>query len=248
MLPPPSELNPKGRTIYQKTVKELQVLYENVWWSGDSNGRYRHFSLAGAEEKHNDLCLGLVQEWIDLMTRDLLDFSPSPSTNELESHQRFVDLFGKWLRGRATQKLIMVGGDSDHLESIMYRYLFPEPVSSLLTGRRFMTTKSGRVGVAPQHAKKGDAIVYLAGTLIPLVLRRIHEHDIHVPEEEIKKAFQTKSLDNSKTTDSPLPQLYQFDNMPIEFGVLIGECYVEGEIGWVREPKTQPQYQIFALR
>lgn len=66
--------------------------------------------------------------------------------------------------------------------------------------RRLMVTDTGRVGVAPRQAKKGDAICVLFGCNVPVILRPY-------PQEG-----------DDNTGSAKLAGMYEF----------IGECYVDG--------------------
>jgi hypothetical protein len=282
-LPRSADLFPARREAYQKAVTDLQAFYRDkggVWWSGDTKGRYRHISLKGREEEHEERCLKLANEWIDIVTAELPKISSPVSANELESHENFVPEFKKWLQLRAAKGLIMVGGDSDHLESLMFKYLHPNNISNVIEGRKLFTTESGRVGVAPKHTKAGDIVVYLAGTLKALVIRRTGQNNAKDLDRAIRQAFQTKKKggdreskeeveddeeeeddeededdeeeeddqDEDGVEENSAFDMDRTDVLPIQHGILIGESYVEGVVGWLVEPEEVSQYSIFALR
>jgi hypothetical protein len=46
-------------------------------------------------------------------------------------------------------------------------------VSKVCTGRRFVVTKTGYVGMVPKEAEKGDVIALLGGAQTPFVIRRL---------------------------------------------------------------------------
>jgi hypothetical protein len=247
-----------NREDYQQTVKELQELYRSgggVWWSGDTKGQYRHINLAGREAEHEKLCLKLADEWIKIMIEELPGILP-PLADELESHEKFVHDFKTWLQHRATQGLIMVGGDSDHLESLMYNYLQLNIVPNVIEGRKFFVTESGRIGIAPKHTKSGDTVVCLAGSLKALVFRSNGQNDAPRLDQEIRRALQSRSNDTEEDeteeeeedSGEPISEINRTAEMPIQHGILIGECYIEGVVAWLVEPQEKPQYTIFALR
>jgi hypothetical protein len=205
------------------------------------------------------------------MSTDLPGLLPPPLANELESHEHFRSEFKKWLKHRAAQGLIMVGGESDHLESLMYSYLHPNDVSNVLTGRKLFITESGRVGVAPKHTKCGDTIIYLAGTLNALVLRKMersapdlgreirrafatekhggnHDRDEDEEEDHMEETEEDDEQEEEGDKGMSFSNLNRTKDMSIQHGILIGECYVEGVVGWLVGSEEELQYKIFALR
>jgi hypothetical protein len=247
-LPHPSQLSPKSRTTYQSTVGQLQKLYRDgggVWWSGDAKGRHRHITLKGREVNHEQLSLRIAEEWIKIMAEDVPKLSLSPQATEIQSHETFLTQFSTWLHHRATQGLIMVGSDSDGLESLMYRYLLPSPICNVLTKRKLIATKSGRIGVAPKTTRPGDVIIYLAATAATaMVMRRTSKKRAPSLDMEIHEAFAKQGKD---LEDMGIKCTYSRD-MAVQHGILIGEGYVEGVVGWLLEPEEEPQLKIFALR
>jgi hypothetical protein len=249
-LPRSTQLSPKDRTVYQSTVEKLQRMYRDgggVWWSGDQKGRHRHINLKGRETDHEILSLKLAEEWISILTEDLSRLSPSPRAVELESHGRFLSQFEKWLSHRATQGLIMVGGDSDGMESLMYHYLLPHPISNVLTGRKLIITESGKIGVAPKSTQPGDFVIYLAGKspATAMALRRTVGNGTPSFDLDIQEAF---SKLNRDILDSNRKDYIYTGGMSIQHGLLIGECYVDGVVGWLQQPEEEPLLKIFALR
>jgi hypothetical protein len=243
-LSDPSKLDVAARERYQKSADDLEALYgSGAWWSGDENGQHRHIDLRGKEEQHEKLCLRLADEWLYVLTNDIGNLSD----DEMEMHNRFLPKFRTWLEGRAKQGLIMIGADSDGMESLMWLYLRLQNYPAVLTGRRFAITKSGKVGVVPKQVQVGDAIVYLAGSLVSLVLRPDPEIPTQDLELTIREAFEAKNGEVVvPTRGSRL--LCDILKLPIQKCSLVGECYVEGEVGWKYGEDRGNNYTIYSLR
>jgi hypothetical protein len=122
----------------------------------------------------------------------------------------------------------------------MWLYLRQDNLRKMLTGRRFAITESGRVAIVPNQVRKGDIIVYLAGSLVSLVLRRSFGVTHQDVDSEIKKAFGLKGVRS--------PLLDQLEEMPIENCTLVGECYIDGEVGWKVKEDQKRSYTTYALR
>ncbi|KAE9973033.1 hypothetical protein EG328_004645 [Venturia inaequalis] len=248
VFPNPAELLPRDRRVYQSTVDRLRQFYREqggVWWSGDKKGRHRHISLKGREANHEQLALKLAKEWIKIMTNDLPNLSPE--STEINDHKRFLALFESWLRRRATQGLIMVGSDSDGIENIMFAYLLPNPISSILTGRKLFFTQSGRIGVAPKSTQRGDRVIYLTGKppVTAMIIRQTESRKTASLELEIREAFLKKK---NELHIEGRKDFISADGMAIQRGILIGDCYVDGVVGWLQQPEEEPLMKIFALR
>jgi hypothetical protein len=137
------------------------------------------------------------------------------------------------------------------MESIMYTHLHPNAPASVLNGRRLACMKSGRVGVVPIQARDGDVVVYLAGIPISVILRRTTVPDLEDLNRKISTVFWGKHLGIAES-GGPYSQSYinliQTDKGIIEHAALIGECYVEGVIGWsFKERHDVHELRIFAL-
>lgn len=244
-LPDPAGLFPQNRAVYQSTVNKLRQFYREkggVWWSGDEKGRHRHISLKGREADHEQLALKLAEEWIEMMTNDLPRLSAD--SQSIEAHERFLVKFKKWMQHRAKQGLIMVGGDSDGIEKILFAYLLPNPVPNILTGRKLFFTETGRIGVAPKSTQPGDRVVYLAGNEIAMVMREAESRGTPGLDLEIHEAFSEKQ---NLLTDGR-KDIIPSDDLAIQHGVLIGDCYVDGVVGWLQKPEDEPHIKVFSLR
>lgn len=249
-LPHPACLQPQDRTVYQTTVDALRKFYREkggVWWSGDKKGQHRHISLKGRESEHMLLSTKLAEEWVAILAEDLPKDFHSPLDIETSSHGRFVHQFQKWFQHRVTQGLIMVGGDSDGMEEILYRYLLPSSISNVLTGRRLISTESGKIGVAPKGTRPGDVAIYLAGKppATAMIIRRTKDDvtpslDLEIQEALLKK--RQKALDNGSKD-----HVYTA-GMTIQSGFLVGACYIDGVVGWLQEPEEKSSTKIFVLR
>lgn len=254
-----SQDNSANRTSYRRAVEDLIALYASVggsYASGDVNGQYTWIALRGKEEEHKELCLKIRDEWLRLLDAELPLLSPPATAEDSESHRRFLVTFSNWLTERANLGIISVGGSSEGMESIMYTHLHsnPPPSSappSVLNGRRLACMKSGRVGVVPMQARDGDIVVYLGGIPISVVLRPTVFADSEDVNGKILAAIWEKRLE---IVDSGGPyfqsymNLIQMDKGGIEHALLIGECYVEGVIGWsFKERYDIHDFRIFAL-
>lgn len=248
-LPNPAEFSPQNRTVYQSTVEKMRQFYREkggVWWSGDEKGRHRHISLKGREADHEEFALKLAEEWIRIMTDDLPKLSAE--SRSIEGHKRFLVQFEKWLQHRATQGRIMVGGDSDGIERILFAYLLPNPVSNILTGRKLFFTGTGRIGVAPKCTQPGDRVVYLTGKppVTAMIIRSAEGRGTASLDLEIHEAFLKKKQD---LLDDGRKDFIPADGMAIQYGILIGDCYVDGVGGWLQQPEDEAQQlKVFALR
>ncbi len=248
VLPDPSKFDIASRQRYQKAAEDLEYLYgAGAWWSGDEHGQHRHIDLRGKEARHEELCLKLADEWLYVLSDDLLSGQNGLLEEEVETHKQFLPQFRLWLEERAKKGLIMVGSDSDGMESLMWFYMRLADFSAVLTGRRLAITKSGRAAVVPKQVRSGDIAVFLAGSLVSLILRPSPE----TPSEDLKceiksafkakKAIQTESWSQDRLT-------YDLEILPTQRCSLIGECHLEGEIGWNYGEERGHIYTIYALR
>ena len=248
VLPDPSEFDLASRQRYQKVADDLENLYgAGAWWSGDEQGQHRHIDLHGKEARHEELCLELADKWLHMLSGDLLSTQNGLLEDDVETHKRFLPQFRLWLEERAKKGLIMVGGDSDGMESLMWLYMTLADYPAVLTGRRLAVTKSGRAAVVPKQVRNGDMAVFLAGSLVSLILRPSPEIPSESLKREIKSAFKAKK---AIQTDSWKQDRLACDleNLPIQRCSLIGECHLEGEIGWNYGEERENIYTIFALR
>jgi hypothetical protein len=118
---------------------------------------------------------------------------------------------------------------------------------AVLTGRRLAITKSGRAAVAPKQVRSGDMAVFLAGSLVCLILRPSPEIPSEDLKREIKSALKAKAA--IKTDSWSQDRLTcDMENLPIQRCSLVGECHLEGEIGWKYGEERGNIYTIFALR
>jgi hypothetical protein len=241
VLPDPNKFSTSE--TYQQSIRALEAFYHTgsgVWWSGDEKGQYRHVNFSGREKEHETLSLGVTDEWQRIMRGELPSISLSSPTEEIMAHMRFLPGFETWLEHRARQQEIIVGSDSDGMASLMWLYLRQDNLRKVLTARRFAITESSRVAIVPKQVRQGDIIVYLAGSLVSLVLRRDSVARHKDLDSGIKKAFGTKGVTS--------PLLDQLHKMPIENCSLVGECYVDGEVGWKVKEDQERSYTIYALR
>jgi len=237
MLPDPSQLETSSMEKYHQAANNLEAFYNNgtgVWWSGDENGQHRHVSFRGREQEHEMLCRIIGDEWLNIMgalsRRNTFQ-------DELETHKRFVATFKDWMESRERQQLIMVGSDSDRLESIMWRYL--KSIENSLQERRFAVTNTGRIGIVPKQVQSGDIVVYLAGCPISYVFRR-----------DLNARSQNLDVKIREILGGSGGQIGLVDDMAIQNCTLVGECYVDGEVGWKKSvsKECEPKYTIYALR
>ncbi|KAH6707740.1 heterokaryon incompatibility protein-domain-containing protein [Leptodontidium sp. MPI-SDFR-AT-0119] len=244
-LPGPEALDVGAREEYQKAVRTLMGMYSNVWWSGDESGQHQHVDLRGKEQEHERLCRVLGDEWLRIMSEELPHsqlFSPGDTANQ----GKFEESFRAWLEARAPEQIIMAGSGSEGMASLMYTHLQPRNIPSVLTGRRIATTRTGRVAVVPRNVQVGDIIVHLAGPLISLILRRdARTQDIDL-EMDIKNTLRAKNGDKSIQPDRRLEGMDNVDEMEVEHCTLVGECYVDGEVGWKLDQTWD--LKIYALR
>lgn len=249
-----SQRDSASRMKYQQTVRDLHSLYASVggsYASGDKYGQYTRMPLEGKEEEHEKLCLKIRDEWLHLMQDELPLLSPPATEIELDSHHRFISTFNSWFTERARKGIIYVGGDSEGMESLMYIHLDPGKPPSILNERKLAGTKGGRVAVVPSQARDGDIIAYLAGNPISVVLRPTAPGNPNDISREIIEGFKEKrnELMSSKSpyVDSFMRLLEQ-GNEQIGHTRLVGECYVEGVIGWsLKERNDHHDFKIFAL-
>jgi Heterokaryon incompatibility protein (HET) len=248
VLPDPSELDIGAREKYQKVAEKLEILYgAGAWWSGDETGQHRHVSLRGKEAQHEELCLSLAEEWLHVMSCDLLVCPQNLDGTETEAHERFLSHLRSWLQARAKEGRIMVGSDSDGMESLMWLYLRLADYPAVLTGRRLATTQSGKIGVLPKHARVGDIVVFLAGTYVSLLLRPDPEDPSEDLRHEIKSVFEAKKhVQDDPGRGTRLP--CDMENLSIQKCTFVGECYVEGEVGWKYGEVRTESYTVYALR
>ncbi|KAH7323649.1 heterokaryon incompatibility protein-domain-containing protein [Rhexocercosporidium sp. MPI-PUGE-AT-0058] len=244
-LPNAEALDVGAREEYQKAMKTLMGMYLNVWWSGDDSGQHQHVDLRGKEEEHEKLCRVLGGEWLRIMGEEL-SASQIFSQEDLENQKKFEEGFRTWLEARAPQHIIMAGSGSEGMASLMYAYLQPRNIPSALTGRRLATTRNGRVAVVPRNVQMGDKIVHLAGPLISLVFRRDSRPREENLETDIKNALRAIDEDYKNQTDHRLDEMEKVDEMEVEYCTLVGECYVDGEVGW--KLNQEWDLKIYALR
>jgi hypothetical protein len=241
VLPDPQKLSTSE--TYLQSIRALETFYHTgpgVWWSGDEKGQYRHVKFSGREKEHETLSRGVTDEWLRIMRGELPSISLSSPTEEIMAHMRFLPGFETWLEHRARQQTIIAGGDSEGMASLMWLYLRQDSLRKVLIGRRFAITESGRVAIVPKQVRQGDIIVYLAGSLVSLVLRRGSVAGHKDLDLEIKEAFWTKGVTS--------PLLDQLEKMLIENCTLVGECYVDSEVGWKVKEDQERSYTIYALR
>ncbi|KAL2062841.1 hypothetical protein VTL71DRAFT_5913 [Oculimacula yallundae] len=244
-FPIPETLDFADNVSYQNIMASLMNMYSNVWWSGDESGQHQHVDLRGKEEEHERLCRQLGEKWLQILER-LPDSRSEPSPYEREDQEKFLEGFKAWLDICASQQLIMAGSASEGIASLFYNYLQPQHIPSTLTGRRLAVTQTGRVAVVPRNVRVGDVIVQLAGPLISLVLRRddgLRDRDIDM---EVKAALITKNEEVSIKGDPRLQAMENVDEMKVKNCTLVGECYVDGEVGW-KEGQVW-DLAIYALR
>lgn len=132
------------------------------------------------------------------------------------------------------------------MASLMYTYLLPQQIPSALSGRRFAATKAGRIGVVPRNVQVGDLVVQLAGPLNTLVLRRDPKLRVACSETEIKNALKIPSEVESTKPNRRLDLMAKVDQMAVENCTLVGECYIDGVVGW--KLKEKYDCKIYALR
>ena len=248
VLPDPSNLDIAARQRYQKAADDLETLYgAGAWWSGDATGQHRHIDLRGKEARHEELCLNLADEWLHVLGNDLLDCEQEVGKDQVKTHEQFLPQFRRWLESRAKDGRIMVGSDSGGMESLMWLYLRHADYPAVLTGRRLAITKLGNVGVVPKQARVGDMIVFLAGSDVSIVLRPDSEDLMEDLKHEIKTALEAKSgLEDNPTRGVRLPS--DLGKLPIQKCTLVGECYVEGEVGWKYGEDQAHDHIVYALR
>ncbi|CZT07849.1 uncharacterized protein RAG0_13153 [Rhynchosporium agropyri] len=244
-FPDPEALDVVGKVCYQDCVRALMNMYSGVWWSGDESGQHQHVDLRGNEEEHGSLCRGLGAEWLQII-QDLPVTTFKSCPDDLENHKKFIEGFEAWLDSRALQQIIMAGSASEGMACLMYNHLNPQRIPSTLTGRRLAVTQRGKVGVVPRSVQAGDVIVQLAGSLNLLVLRqdqRLRNQNI---ARDIKTALRARNDDESINADQRLRVMQRIDLLDVKNSTLVGECYVDGEVGW----KLHQAWDlgIFALR
>lgn len=258
VLPQYNQREPSQRHKYDQTVQKLRALYAKAggaYMSGDQYGQYVHISLTGYEEEHQQLCREIGEEWLSLFSSFPHPSSPPaaevpmPSEKAFDSTAQFLARFEEWIRQRATKEIIFAGADISGFEKLMYTYLYSNAPPSVLDGRRIAITQGGRVGVVPAEAREEDAILYFAGTTAAVTFRKLTTGlDVEL-DGRIKSQFKSKAGD-LRDTNSPYVQdflrLVQDEKTgTIEHGQLVGQCYIEGLIGWVLNVKHE--YKIFAL-
>jgi hypothetical protein len=245
-MPAPAKLDQFASTEYQQAVNDLRALYNSgsgVWWSGDEYGQHRHINLKGKEEQHEILGQQVHKRWMSLICKEIQSVSPKPPDEDLRLHEEFSAGFQTWLTERRKLAKIMVGNDSDGIESLMYGYIMMGAKDSALTGRRLAVTSSGRISIVPRHVQTGDSVVFLAGSLIPCVLRGFPIGDGENGENEIKQMIVKERLEEQDSGRREI--LKKISEKALTHCALIGEAYVEGEVGWtLREERPQT---VFAL-
>ncbi|KAE9380668.1 HET-domain-containing protein [Stipitochalara longipes BDJ] len=248
VLPDPSELYTDARQRYQKAADDLENLYgAGAWWSGDENGQHRHIDLRGKEAQHEKLCLKLAEEWLHVMSNDNVRSWTDITEDEVDSHKRFLPHFRNWLDVRAKEGRIMVGSDSDGMESLMWLYLRLADYPAVLTGRRLASTKSGNLGVVPKQARIGDIVVFLAGSFVAMTLRPDFEDPTEELKHQIKTAFDIKKkIEDDARKGARLPG--DMGMLPVQKCTLVGECYVEGEVGWKSGEDRVDNCTVYAMR
>jgi hypothetical protein len=250
-LPQSSQMNAAGRESYQGAVKDILNLYASqggAYGVGDANGQYSRISLRGKMEEHKRLCDKICEEWLHILSEELPSSMPSKHEEELESHKRFLDMFRTWITGRAEEEILFLGSDSDGLLAHLYYHLLQKPIRSVLDGRRLAGMESGRVGVVPSHARDGDLVVYLAGSPISILLRKVAYIDTSNLRETIIEAFLAKDNEPTPMESRYLESfkdLFETKDVPIVHAKIIGECYVDGVVGWLHNQAFD--HKIFAL-
>ena len=111
--------------------------------------------------------------------------------------------------------------------------------------------KSGRIGVVPIHAQEGDIVTYLAGDPVSLVLKPMNLANLRYLDKKIYEAFE-QGQDEMVGSKSPywesFVDLIQGERGAIRHASLVGECYVEGVIGWsFKERYEHYDFNIYAL-
>ena len=246
VLPHPTMLNTKERIVYQEAIIKLKKMYSNVWWSGDEFGQHQHVDLRGKEDEHESLCRVLGDEWLQIMGTELPKMYPKSSIEDMGIEENFLESFRKWLEARAPRQLIMAGSGSEGMASLMYTHLVPQQIPSALTGRRFAATKAGHIGIVPRNVQVGDLVVQLAGPLNTLVLRRDPKPRVASSETDIKNALKLLSEDKSIKPNRRLDLMAKIDDMAVQKCTLVGECYIDGVVGW--RLKEKYDCEIYALR
>lgn len=256
-FPAPKALSPEDRRNYQEAVSKVRSFYREgggVWWSSDSRGRHRHNSIKGREAEHEKLCSKLLQEWMTLLKKDLPDLSEHSSQLELNSHSAVTQELERWHRARIAQEHIMVGSDSDHLESLLYQYLEPSLDTSVVAGRSLFTSDSGRIGITSKHTQPGDIVVYFAASQTAKMLRRRENPNEASLKPVVQKAFGDIYPNVYEDSHAPIDGEKSITyatakrTMTIQHSIIIGDCYIEGAPGCPIEPQEQPCLSIFALR
>lgn len=249
-----SQQDSANRTRYQKVVDNLRALYASVggaYASGDENGQYTRMPLESKRAEHQDLYLKLSSEWLHILDKELPLLSPPVTAEKVDSHVRFRKEFENWIEVRATQGVIAVGGGSEGMESLMFTHLHPNIPPSVLNGRRLACMKSGRVGVVPVQTRDGDVVVYLAGVPISVVLRQNAFADLEDLNRKVYAAFweNHKEILASKSPYwESFIDMIQMKRGAIKNAALVGECYVEGVIGWsFKDRHEHHDFDIYAL-
>ncbi|KAK0635989.1 hypothetical protein B0T17DRAFT_517818 [Bombardia bombarda] len=246
-LPVSETVDLENRMELPRIMADIAALYQKgggVWWSGDSFGQYPHISVRGREKESKGLCRAYADGWAAFL-RDTDKNGHSPQEIAL------VKGFISWLDQQVEKQRIFVGADSDGLMRVLYDYMHPVVPSSALDGRRLVGTSSGRFGVVPAQARKGDVVVDLLGCETPVLLR-----SVTVADKE--KASADLSLRNALGSEFPDvgplfttgPEWSSEDDQSVEIGhfEVVGTCYLDGHVGWgLQEMPTKDQIKIFAL-
>ena len=137
------------------------------------------------------------------------------------------------------------------MESMMYTHLHPNTPPSVLNGRKLASMRSGRVGVVPIQARDGDVVVYLAGIPVSVVLRPRASAGLEDLNKKIYEAFwgsHDDILDLKSLYWESFMDVIQMKRGTIKYMALIGECYVEGVIGWsFKNRHEHHNFDIYSL-
>ena len=245
-IPPFPQMRASSRVEYQQTVQDIKDLYRSVggtYWSGDERGQHVNIPLRGKEEEHKRLCNRVCHEWVQIMENELPLSLPPSAIEKLKSHQGFLNRFKVWLAAKAEERKLFVGAECDGIISCMDHHLTPTIDESVLDNRKLATTQSGRVAIVPSQARGGDAIAYLAGSAVSVVVRRSFD----VKNENLQKQIREAFKDNYEADYyvSSFAELFQTKHVPVDHCSLVGECYVDGLVGWA--VNQEHDHRIFAF-
>jgi hypothetical protein len=240
-----------GREEYQQAVQDILNLYAakgGAYGVGDEYGQYNRISLRGVMEEHERLCRKICDEWLHILGKELPSMQMPVSEAELKLNGIFVESFSAWMTNRAREEILFVGAQSDGLLAHLYYHLLPKPIESVLDGRRLACMKSGRVGIVPSQARDGDFVVYLAGSPVAILLRQYFYTSAQDRSQAIVEAFKAKdegSLPVESRYLKSFTELFETKDVTIKHAKLVGECYVDGVVGWMYNGVHE--HKIFAL-